>query len=151
LETPIQFSESFQLADKQGVAHTFALSGTLEQKAEIIKTSADWIKGAIGKGWTVLSQVSVPATPAQPADPNSTTETIMAEQLIVTADENGTHFKIKGGKYKKFGVPIYPEFLEVLGLRDDMKPGAHDFKKKVVIQITRNNEGETSSKVIALG
>jgi hypothetical protein len=149
LSSPIQFSESFQLNDKSGVAHTYTLSGTLAQKPEIQKISAQSIKAALAGGWTVPS--SVPAQPAMPQthDPNSTTEIIMAEKLIIAIDETGKHFSIKGGKYKKFGVAIYPEYLEALGIPEDMPPGGHEFKKKVVVQTTRNGD-KSSSKVIAL-
>ncbi len=147
----ITFTQSFQLIDKQGVIHTFTLGGTIEQKTEIAKTCAESIKKAIGGGWTVVpTSLSIPPGPQLSPDPNTTTETIMAEQLIVTADENGTHFKIKGGKYKQFGVPIYPEYVEALGIDPDLRPGAHVFKKKVVIQCNKNGE-KTSCKVIALG
>jgi hypothetical protein len=139
----INFSESFQLTDKLGVVHSFTLSGTLDDKPEIVKTSAEAIKAALGKGWTVVTKAAVAPLST---DPNSSTETIMAEQLIVSVDENGTHFKVKGGKYKKHGVAVYPEYLEELGIDKGLKPGAHIFKKKVVILT-----GEKGSKVIALG
>lgn len=147
LTSPITFSESFKLVDKQGVTHTFTLGGTIEQKNEIVKTCAQSIKTALGGGWKTITQT--PPAPIIPNDPNSTTEVVSAEQLIVSADENGVHFKIKGGRYKQFGVPIYEEYLPALGISPDMKPGAHPFKKKVVIQCSKNGE-KSSCKVIAL-
>jgi hypothetical protein len=146
---PIFFSESFQLSDKLGVVHTFQLSGNLTQKDEILRTSAQSIEKALKGGWTAQA---TPATPTAPVvnDPNTTTETIMAELLIVSADETGTHFKIKGGRYKRHGVAIYPEYMEALGISPDMKPGAHEFKKRVVVQTTRKSDGTSCSKVTDL-
>ncbi|HEX8708843.1 MAG TPA: hypothetical protein VF723_11415 [Pyrinomonadaceae bacterium] len=144
--SPITFSESFQLVDKQGVAHTFTFGGTVGQKNEIIKTCAQSIKTALGGGWKTLAQAP---SQAGASDPNTTTEIIMAEQLIVSADEKGIHFKIKGGRYKQHGVSVYEEYLEALGISPDMKPGAYEFRKRVVIQCNKNGE-KTSCKVIAL-
>ncbi|PYS47398.1 MAG: hypothetical protein DMF68_16060, partial [Acidobacteria bacterium] len=128
-----------------------SLSGTMDDKKEILTKSSEFIKSCLSSGWTIQQEVQ-PAhlAPAASNDPNTSTETIMAEQLIVSADENGKHFKIKGGRYKKHGVSCYAEYLQTLGISEDLKPGAYDFKKRVVVQTTRNGEGKSSSKVIAL-
>jgi hypothetical protein len=145
---PLQFSDSFQLVNKNGDQHMFTVSGTLEQKKEILTTSAQFIKEAKAKGWTNPA-AGIPPGPALSNDPNTTTEIITAEQLIVSADENGSHFKIKGGRYKKHGVAIYEEYLPVLGIDPNLRPGAHEFTKKVVVQKTINGD-KSSSKVVAL-
>jgi hypothetical protein len=146
--SPIHFSESFRLTDKSGVVHVFTFAGTLEQKPEIVRTCAQSIRDALSKGWKV-DHHGAAATSA--SDPNTTTETIMAEQLIVSADEKGKHFKIKGGEFKQHGLAVYEEYLEALGISPGLEPGAHPFKKKVVVQTTANTDGKKSSKVVALG
>lgn len=147
-DSPIHFSESFSLVDKSGVKHVFMFSGAIEQKPEIMKTCAQSISKALKNGWTVAAQTPAPATPA---DPNTTTETIMATQLVVSQDKSGKHFAIEGGRYKKYGLPVYPEYMEALGISEDTAPGAYPFKKKVVVQTTVNSDGKKSSKVVALG
>lgn len=147
-EPPLQFSDSFRLVNKNGDEHTFTVSGTLVQKKGILTTSAQFIKEAKAKGWTNPAAGITPG-PTLSNDPNTTTEIITAEQLIVSADETGTHFKIKGGRYKKHGVAVYEEYLPVLGIDPNLRTGAYEFTKKVVVQKTSNGD-KSSSKVVAL-
>jgi hypothetical protein len=146
---PIFFSESFQLQDRQGVVHTFQLSGNLTQKGEIFRKSSESINKALAGGWTSVQ--TTPVTPTAPvaSDPNTTTETVMGETLEVTHDKKGKHFNVKGGKYTKFGLPIYPEYLDELGVKGNMEPGEYPFKKKILVQCTKNGD-KTNCKVIAL-
>lgn len=38
------------------------------------------------------------------------------EKLSVTESEKGKYFKVKGGKYSKFGVTVWPEVLTKVGI-----------------------------------
>jgi hypothetical protein len=70
-------------------------------------------------------QVGHPAAQTEAVKSNGTTAaegavTFQADKLITNVSEGKTAFKVKGGKYSKFGVTIYPEVLAEAGFDVDL-------------------------------
>ena len=72
----------------------------------------------------------------------------MAESLVATVHEGKSYFKVRGGRFSKFGVTIWPEVLEAAGLKnlDPMKAyDMHGYTAEYVLK-----EDGKADKVIAL-
>jgi hypothetical protein len=71
------------------------------------------------------------ATVAGPAGP---TVVFMAETISYGIAEDGKAvYKIRGGRYQKFGVRVWPEALPLLGVdAASLKPGPNVFAKAVI-------------------
>jgi len=56
-----------------------------------------------------------------------------AEAITVSTDDDGRPcYKVRGGKYGKFGVRVWPEVLPMLGVEvADLKPGPNQFNARV--------------------
>jgi hypothetical protein len=55
----------------------------------------------------------------QPAQPVSDDLSFITETISVTSANDKKFFKVKGGKYKKFGVTAWPEVLHSIGMNTE--------------------------------
>ncbi len=72
-------------------------------------------------------------SPAPAATDNRQYVDFTAESLVVmTTDDGSPAYKVKGGRFSKFGVRVWPETLAALGLEaESLRPGPNAFAKVV--------------------
>lgn len=64
---------------------------------------------------TITQGLQHAATASQPAPAVGPSETMLAETLIYSIDDNGKPaYKLRGGRYSKNGVRVWPEVLKTL-------------------------------------
>jgi len=74
---------------------------------------------AAGNGQPVAGTQPVPVATLSQAQDHFTEEMFEAEQLVANMSSGKTYWKVKGGKYGKFGVAVWPEVLDAAGLASD--------------------------------
>ncbi len=85
----------------------------------------------------VIERSAAPAasqtTDQTPAASEESFKDFTAETMVCTIEENGEkYFKIRGFPYLQYGVRIWPEVLEAMGIHpENIKPGKTDFKTTV--------------------
>jgi hypothetical protein len=89
-----------------------------------------------------------PAPAAQPDAHGNGYVTFMAETIVMTYNDAGEpRYKVKGGRYAKFGVNLWPEALAALGVKAaDLKPGPNAFGKMVRAELGETTNAETGEK-----
>lgn len=107
------------------IAHLIEIS---ESGAEASADAAEML-GKFSEAWS-KPQAAAVAAPAA-AGP---TVVFMAETISYGIAEDGKPvYKAKGGQYTKFGVRVWPEALQALGIdAATLKPGPNAFGKAVV-------------------
>lgn len=138
------FSLSFQIKDPKGgiVNVTLSDGATIEEVRRAFEVKRQFLALAEGQGWRMIhskldvatpepAPVPAPSTQAtplsQPPYPASRPAangsaapagalTFAADTLSVKVEEGKTFFKVKGGKFSKFGVTVWPEVLEAAGI-----------------------------------
>jgi hypothetical protein len=68
---------------------------------------------------TVAEALASPTPPAALAALEGAEEVLTSEQLICSMASGKMYYKISGGRYKKFGVTVWPEVLETTGMKVD--------------------------------
>lgn len=88
------------------------------------------------------------AAVAQPDAHGNGYVTFMAETIVMTYNDAGeARYKVKGGRYAKFGVNLWPEALTALGVKaTDLKPGPNAFGKMVRAELGESVNTETGEK-----
>ena len=78
-------------------------------------------------------------------------EDVTVDTLVVTTDDNGKPvYRVKGGKYVKHGVRVWPEVLPVLGIKaDELKPGPNPFSATVRVLLKKYTDEETGQEKLA--
>lgn len=92
----------------------------------------NFIEYAVKNGWSVPSKIQLPAQPqANTQSTNAVSapkatdevETFNAQTLSATTADGKAYWKIKGGKYSKYGLTIWKEALEDAGFKfDELDP-----------------------------
>jgi|WetSurMetagenome_2_1015567.scaffolds.fasta_scaffold131104_2 hypothetical protein len=88
------------------------------------------------------------AAVAQPDAHGNGYVVFMAETIVMTYNDTGeARYKVKGGRYAKFGVNLWPEALAALGVKAaDLKPGPNAFGKMVRAELGETTNTETGEK-----
>ena len=70
------------------------------------------------------------------------------DTLVASTDDNGKPvYKVKGGKYAKHGVRVWPEVLPVLGIKaDELKPGPNPYSATVRVLLKKYTDEETGQE-----
>ena len=78
-------------------------------------------------------------------------EDVTVDTLIASTDDNGKPvYKVKGGKYAKHGVRVWPEVLPALGIKaDELKPGPNPFSATVRVVLKKYTDEETGQEKLA--
>lgn len=135
------FSASWQMRDKLGQPVTLTMrAANAADWRTVLGERAVLMDSAIKSGWATMTPAATPqegtsnaamlqavagapaqppaTTPPQGTQPQATAGGIVdfqAEEIAVSADDDGNLvYKVKGGKYKKFGVRVWPEVLPAL-------------------------------------
>ena len=129
------FSDNFHWVDTDGFRHQITVrANTGAQLLERIDAART---NLMKRGATPSGQSSPPTThqeapgQAQSAPPTVTTPpeaaaqhegslSFEAESLVGSTSEGKTYWKVKGGKFIKFGVTIWPEVLKAAGFDADI-------------------------------
>jgi len=98
-----------------------------------------------------LASAPLPAQAAPAAQPDAHGNgyvTFLAETIVMTYNDAGdARYKVKGGRYAKFGVNLWPEALTALGVKAaDLKPGPNAFGKMVRAELGETTNAETGEK-----
>ncbi len=74
---------------------------------------------------------------AAPAPQVGTTDTFLADTVTFATDENGKEaYKIRGGKFSKNGVRVWPEVLPMLGIdKDLLKSGRNPIDPPIMVRV----------------
>jgi hypothetical protein len=99
----------------------------------------DYIDAAISEFKAgLLHAATQPATPAEQTPDNTVTFT--ATSILVGMDDNGQPtYKAKGGQYTKFGVRIWGEVLQLLGIDPaTLNPGQNPVNLRVIALLGEN-------------
>lgn len=95
-----------------------------------------------------------PAKPAaKPAAPvaNGNGLTFAAEMLTVSINSGKTYYKVSGGKFKKFGVTVWPETLEAAGIDPNGIPNEGiDLTGYTAHYVTKDDGSGNPQKVVQL-
>ena len=154
--------------DKNGCSVSVTMRGTfVDDWAYVLYRRAGFMDKALAAGWTVGGPKQ-PTTPpaARNEDAGRPTErqrppsrhenggdsglTFQAEELCLTIDSGKEYYKVKGGRFKKFGVTIWPEVLEECGIDpQDVDPRRGMSLKGYTARYVENDDGK-AQKVTAL-
>lgn len=117
-----------------------ALTGSIEHLIEISESGAEasadaaQMLGKFSEAWSRPRPEGTRAAVAAPAAAAGPTVVFMADTISYGIAEDGKPvYKAKGGQYTKFGVRVWPEALQALGIdAATLKPGPNAFGKAVV-------------------
>lgn len=137
----------------------------------LLRERKAFIEAARKNGWQITRQAAptsapAPSTPAAieaalgaPSAPKaapqgsgetfSSIEDFQASEISVSADDKGKmQYKVKGGRYSKFGVRVWPETLAALGLdATKLQLGTYQFSAMVRAVLDENGK---ATKIIGL-
>jgi len=149
-------SQSLAVLERIAAAQE-ATEQKLDVLIELIKHMADAVNANTSELLFLKRQQDAQPQPSRAADVVApvwgTPSPEMCEQFVAATISyefaNGKpQYKAKGGKFSKFGVPIYPEMLQQLGLEpEQLKFGENPFGKQVIALI----KNQKPQKIIGLG
>lgn len=130
-----QVSLNWQMQDGYGATVQVTMRcAVLEDWPSVMKTRAAFLDAAQKGGWTFPGPVKmaeglkvakpdngIKPPPIQRAQPGADELTFEAETLSSNTSDGKTFWKVKGGRWSKWGVTIWPEALADAGLA--VKPG----------------------------
>lgn len=142
-------SVNFRLFDSYGLERQITLRSADRAEAKLLLSESSTLIGeALKRGWTIKPQQPESAQKSNGHKPDGEYETFVADQLVITFDEHGKGFKVKGGKYRKHGVRVWPEVISVLGFDPDkLEPGIQPINLKVSVLM----ENGQPKKVVGMG
>lgn len=132
-----------------------------DQTRAAIMTALAEIRAEIETLHTELAQIragltAAAAQPAPAAAPAGPAETMLADTLICTIDDNGRRaYKLRGGRYSKNGVRVWPEVLATLiDHVEQVQPGPTAITPPVLVTVEmatrqgRADLGEDAAAVV---
>lgn len=111
-------------------------SGDLSTTLPLAMRQTELALDALKRRYRMIEVVpqSVQSLPAPV--PNGGTETMQSEVLIHLFDGQKHKIRIAGGKWRKFGVPVYPEVLAAIGVNENSLPlGETPFVRSCIVAI----------------
>lgn len=129
--------ERIAKAEEQNTVSLAALHDEMESLLDTLNATAE-ANQTVVETWSRIAEVlSRPAQIAAPAATSSQPQPapdgnyidFPATSITLAHDDNGQAvYKIKGDRYNKFGVRVWPEILPALGIDvDQLKPGPNPF------------------------
>lgn len=96
-------------------------------------------------------QPAQPATAPASANGNTQYTTFHADTLVMTYDDDGkAAYKIKGGRFEKFGVRVWPEVLPRLEIdQATLKPGPNPINIDVKAELEKKTDEHGVEKLNA--
>lgn len=150
------FSVNWRMIDAHGqevqitqrAAHGSDWKGLLIERSKMIEAAlkVGWkplIK--VGQAAEASSATSASATPtlaAAPAASESETRVCTGTLIIKKVNDDGkTEIRIKCKPFEKFGVALYPEAMEAMGINPDALPfGPSPFPYKVLVKLSEEGK-----------
>jgi hypothetical protein len=132
LELLTRIAAGIEAQNERLATLTDAIAHLIEISDASAQSSADAAEmlAKFGEAWSRPPAAGA----ATPAAPQGATVVFMAETLSYGIAEDGKPvYKIKGGQFTKFGVRVWPEALQLLGIdAAQLKPGPNAFSAPVI-------------------
>jgi hypothetical protein len=114
------FSLNWQMKDATNASVQITMrSASIDGWPEVMRQRHAFVTMAMEHGWTTGGATIAPPlreqASVQPQTETATALTFMAESLTAQVQDGKTFWRIKGGRFSKFGVAVYPEVLDKCG------------------------------------